>query len=169
MFTHNMSTHSSETILPQRSTQRRQYWMAGLIWCALSGCHSPPVGLSDDFFSDDASVQGRVTDLAGKPLRSIAVLVSIQPSVPYSYQPVYVMTDSLGRFQAPVFRVGRIGPAPKPDTLSAHVVAIAVGVQYKTLPSGAFVSDSVSVLLQFVPHNTPLAATATVTVRLGGL
>ncbi len=148
---------------------KRQHWIAGLIGCAVFGCRASPPGLIDDFFTDDASVEGRVTDLAGKPLPNIDVSVNVRPSTPtYVYQPVHVMTDSLGRFRALAFRVGRIGPPPKPDTVTAQVIAIAVGIQYKTLPGGAFISDSVSVSLQFVPHNTP-APTTTVTVRLTGL
>lgn len=153
---------------PQGETMKFKLrrWIGALVGCVALACHASATGLIDDFFTDDASVQGRVTHLVGKPLPNIDVSVSIRPSAsPYTYQPLRVQTDSLGRFQTLLSRVARLGEAPKPDTLSAQVVAIAVGPQYKTLPGGAFFSDSVPVSLQFVPHKTP-APPATVTVRL---
>jgi hypothetical protein len=139
--------------------------LAAVVALVALGCESSPV-LQDDYFTDDATVQGRVTDLAGKPLSAVSVRISIGPSAsPFSYQPAFVDTDSLGHFQVVVYRVGRNTPAPKPDTLTAQLIATASGPQYTPLPGGGFRSDSVPVFLQFVPHRTQ-GPVGTVAIRL---
>ena len=139
--------------------------LAALVAFAVFGCESSPV-LQDDYFTDDATVQGRVTDLAGKPLAAVSVRISIGPSAsPFSYQPAFVDTDSLGHFQVAVYRVGRSTPAPKPDTLTGQLIATASGLQYTPLPGGGFRSDSVPVFLQFVPYRTQ-GPVGTVAIRL---
>jgi hypothetical protein len=139
--------------------------LAAVIAFAVLGCESSP-GLLDDYFTDDATVQRRVTDLAGKPLSAVSVRISVGPSAsPFSYQPASVDTDSLGLFQVAVYRVGCSTPAPQPDTLTGQLTATASGPQYDPLPGGGFRSDSVPVFLQFVPHRTQ-GPVGTVAIRL---
>jgi hypothetical protein len=139
--------------------------LAAVVAFAVLGCESSP-GLLDDYFTDDATVQGRVTDLSGEPLSAVSVRISVGPSAsPFSYQPAFVDTDSLGHFQVAVYRVGRSTPAPKPDTLTGQLIATASGIQYNPLPSGGFRSDSIPVFLQFVPHRAQ-GPVGTVAIRL---
>jgi hypothetical protein len=122
----------------------------------IAGCSNAGSGPIDDFFSADASVRGRVIDIADRPLPGVDVALTVpREASPFSYQTEHSTTDSTGYFRVALHRIASPGSIPNPDTLTARVVVTASGPQYRELlPGGGFSTDSSTVVwLQFVPHN----------------
>lgn len=143
----------------------RVSWLVAAALASLSCAN--PAGIVDDFFSADAMAQGRVSDLADKPLPGVNVGISVPSGgSPFPYVSDHATTDAEGHFRIAVHRVGSSVGAPRPDTLSALVVATASGPQYMELPGGGFPTDSSTVvLLTFAPRGVQ-GPVANVAVRL---
>jgi hypothetical protein len=124
--------------------------------CVITACHASIPTVVDNFFTAGAAVEGRVTDFADNPLPGVDVAIAIRPGTsPFSYQPEHATTDATGYFRTAVHRIGSLGIAPNPDTLTAQLVVTANGPQYKMLPNGGFPTDSSFVVkLQFAPHDS---------------
>ena len=127
-------------------------WLVAAALASLSCADS--AGIVDDFFSADAAVQGRVSDLTDRPLPGVNVGISVPAGgSPFPYASDHATTDAEGHFRITVHRVGSSVGSPRPDTLSALVVATASGPQYMELPGGGFPTDSSTVaLLTFAPR-----------------
>ena len=140
-------------------------WLAAAALASLSCANS--TGVVDDFFSADAAVQGRVSDLADHPLPGVDVGISVpRGGSPFPYASDHATTDAEGHFRIAAHRVGSSVGAPRPDTLSARVVASASGPQYMELPGGGFPTDSSTVvLLTFAPRGAQ-GPVANVAVKL---
>jgi hypothetical protein len=154
----------AQAIMEEEMRLRLEYMVSGLL-CLIASCRSGS-GPVDDFSTERANVEGRVTDMADRPLRGVLVTIIIRPgSSPFMYATGGIRTDSLGRFSTGVARVARVAPAPNPDTLTVDVVATANGPEFAPLPTGAFASSTVPTRLQFVSRDAQVPV-ATVAIRL---